>query len=203
MKQAQTWGERQGGPEFDGLWAGVIAAMVAWGGMIAWLWMRGHAGSGFSVFYNLPISVLFIGLLAHEGWMCRTQGARVYLKRHAPVVIVWVLGFVVLYLRLIAKSVDVSGHMTWALIMAAQCYAYRLPGWFCALVAGVCLQVLGLKVFWLGGVSVYWGLLAGGVLGAGMILGVRMGRGHGKNSEQIFYHEDSKTRREEPDKEEG
>jgi hypothetical protein len=134
--------------------------------MIAWLWMRGHGDAGFSVFYNLPISVAGIGLCAHEGWMARRLGVRRYLREHGPVMVVWGLGLVVLYLRLITKSVDVSGHMTWALIMGAQCLAYRLPGWFCALAVLVFLQVLGLKLLLLGGWSVYWGLLVGGALGA-------------------------------------
>lgn len=163
-----TWGQREGGPDSWGLGAGVIAACVAWVGMVVWLRMRGHGDAAFSVFYNLPISVAFLGLCAHEVWMARTLGMRRYLREHAPVLMVWALGFVVLYLRLISKSVDVSGHMTWALIMAGQCAAYRLPGWFCALVGLVALQVLGLKMFVLGGVSGYWGLLVGGVLGGAL-----------------------------------
>ncbi len=169
---AYVWGQREGGPGSGALASGVAAAAVAWTGMIVWLAMRKHGGTGFSVFYNLPITIAFIGLCAHEGWMFRTLGFKQYLREHAPVLVVWTLGFVVLYFRLITKSVDVSGHMTWALIMAGQCHAYRLPGWFSALVWAVCLQVVLLKFFVLGGVSGPVGIVVGGVLG-GMMVGWR------------------------------
>ncbi len=169
-----SWGQREGGPGSEGLVAGVVAALIAWAGMLVWLAMRKHQGTGFSIFYNMPISVAFIGLCAHEMWMCRELGVRRYVREHAPVMAVWCAGLVVLYLRLITKSVDVSGHMTWALVMMAQCYCYRLPGWFCMLVGAVFLQVLGLKLFLLGGWSGYWGMLVGGILGGFMWAGQKV-----------------------------
>jgi hypothetical protein len=80
----------------------------------------------------------------------------------------------VLFLRLITRSIDVSGHMTWAILMATQCLIGRAPRWFTALALGVVVQVLLLKVFVLGGQSGLWGILVGGLLSAALIVLTRL-----------------------------
>ena len=81
----------------------------------------------------------------------------------------WLIGAGLLFLRLIAKSIDVSGHMTWAILMGVQCLAHGAPRWFTVLAWCVVLQVLLLKLCVLGGHSGAWGLLAGGTLGVTLL----------------------------------
>jgi hypothetical protein len=49
-----------------------------------------------------------------DGWLAD------YLRLYGAVLIVWVLGLFLLYLRLVLKSVDISGHMAWSFVLLSQ-----------------------------------------------------------------------------------
>jgi hypothetical protein len=155
------------------LLVGVTIAAFAWVVLIFLSVARGRPLSWFSVSYNLPITLAFSGLLAHGVLSAFGLGSRLAIHAYGPIALVWCAGGVVLFLRLVTQSIDVSGHMSWAILMAVQCTVERLPIWFTALVWLIAAHVLLLKLFVLGGQSGQNGILAGGVLGATLWLVTR------------------------------
>jgi hypothetical protein len=148
--------------------AGSTLVVFAWAALLAAAAVRGREIAAFSILYNLPITLVF-GSLGFDLVIRGVQaGPRRLLAAHGPVLLAWAGGAVVLFLRLVTNSIDVSGHMTWAILMATQCLVERAPRWFTALAWGVVVQVFLLKVFVLGGQSGAWGILAGGLLGFGV-----------------------------------
>ena len=96
-----------------------------------------------------------------HGHVCDGLGTRAAIRRYGPIGTVWLAGGLLLFLRLVTKSIDVSGHMSWAILMGAQCSIERLPGWFTLFVSAVGIHVLLLKLLVLGGNSGQYGVLAG------------------------------------------
>jgi len=151
---------------------GALVAVASWAGLLGLLVVRGRTPSAFSVFYNLPISVVFAALAAIlVSSLVRAPVS--YAREHYPLLVAWGLGGVLLFLRLVAKATDVSGHATWSVLMAAHAEAYQLPAAFRWLAWGVVLQVLLLKWLVLGGSSGVLGLAAGSTLGCGLWLARR------------------------------
>src|SRR5262245_31220147 len=95
-----------------GAWCLLLIASVARGRAILW----------FSVSYNLPISLAFAALCAHMALSAIALGRREAVAAYGPIALVWCAGAILLFLRLVTKSVDVSGHMSWALLMGTQCF---------------------------------------------------------------------------------
>ena len=149
-----------------GLIAGMMLASVAWLGLIGVFVVRGHPLPWFSVLYNVPISLVFSGLFVHCAYSGCLLGPRRFAHAYGPLVLVWTVGAVVLVLRLVTKTIDVSGHMAWLVMMGVQCLVQHLPLWFTVSVWAVGAQVLVLKLFVLGGHSGQTGLVVGGLLGA-------------------------------------
>lgn len=155
------------------LFVGVGLAGCAWLVFIAVSDAKGRSLPWFSVSYNLPITLAFSGLAAHSVLTALALPRESATKAYGPIALVWCAGGVLLFLRLVTKSIDVSGHMSWAILMAVQCAVERLPMWFTAFVWLVAAHVLFLKVFVLGGQSGQYGVLAGGVLGASLWVATR------------------------------
>jgi hypothetical protein len=148
----------------------MMLVAAAWVALLALAAVRGREIPAFSIAYNLPITLVFGALGLDLAIRAADVGARRALVMYGPVIGVWAAGAVVLFLRLIARSIDVSGHMTWALIMGMQCLVEGAPRWFTAAAWCLVFQVLFLKLFVLGGQSATWGLLAGGLLGAALMI---------------------------------
>jgi hypothetical protein len=142
---------------------------AAWIALMALAAVRGRQVPAFSVVYNLPITLVFGALGLDLAIRAADVGVRRALITHGPVITVWSAGAVLLFLRLITRSIDVSGHMTWALVMATQCLVEGAPRWFTVFAWCIVFQVLLLKLFVLGGQSGAWGLLAGGLLSAALV----------------------------------
>jgi hypothetical protein len=138
--------------------------LVAWVAVLAMAAVRGRSVPWFSIGYNLPITLAFGAFATNLVVVAFTLGGRRFLSLHGPVILVWSLGAMVLFLRLVTKSIDVSGHMAWAVLMSVQCVVENMPRWFTAFVWCIAVQILLLKAFVLGGRSGAWGLLAGVVL---------------------------------------
>ena len=152
---------------------GAFLGVLAWLALLVLLLMRERPPSAFSVFYNLPISVTFSALAAHlVASLVRAPAS--YAREHYPLLIAWGLGGVLLFLRLVVKTTEVSGHATWSILMAAQAEAYQLPVVFRCIAWAVVLQVLLLKWLVLGGSSGLLGLAAGSALGCGLWLARRI-----------------------------
>jgi hypothetical protein len=153
--------------------AGIAIAGVAWTLLAVISQARGHPIPWSSVSYNLPITVAFAGLLTHMLLSAAALGRSQALRAYGPIAVVWVAGGILLFLRLVTRSIDVSGHMSWALLMGVQCLIERLPAWFAGFVWLTAAEILLLKLFVLGGQSGQNGLLAGGLLAATLWLGTR------------------------------
>ena len=155
------------------LLVGIALAAIAWVLLLAVSLVRERPVSWFSVSYNLPITLAFAGLVSHGVLSAMALGRQRAISAYGPIALAWFGGGVLLFLRLVTKSIDVSGHMSWAILMGVQCLVERLPFWFTCFVWLIALHVLLLKLFVLGGQSGQNGLLAGGVLGATLWLGTR------------------------------
>ena len=157
----------------SGLLVGAAICACAWCLLLMASLARGHAIPWFSVSYNLPISIAFAALGTHMALSAIALGRRQAIAAYGPIALVWCAGAALLFMRLVTKSIDVSGHMSWAMLMGVQCFVERLPLWFTALVWLIAAHVLFLKIFVLGGHSGQYGLLAGGILGATLWLSTR------------------------------
>jgi hypothetical protein len=149
---------------------------VAWVALLAAAALRGRYVPAFSVSYNLPISLAFGALALDLAVRSAEMGPKRGLQAHGPVLVVWAAGGVLLLLRLVAKSIEVSGHMSWAILMGVHCVVEGAPRWFTVFAWCIVLQVLWLKLFVLGGQSGTWGVLAGTALGGLLVI---MGRSRG------------------------
>ena len=150
----------------SGLLLGAAICAGAWCLLLIASHARGRAIPWFSVSYNLPISLAFAALCAHMAVSALALGRRRAIAAYGPIALVWCAGAALLFMRLVTKSIDVSGHMSWAMLMGVQCFVERLPRWFTAFVWLIAAHVLFLKLFVLGGYSGQYGLLAGAILGA-------------------------------------
>jgi hypothetical protein len=144
-----------------GLILGVALAALAWLALIAAFSLGDRAIPWPSVIYNFPITVVFTGLVSHMAHAALLLGPNRFLRAYTPLGIVWFLGAILLYLRLVMKSVDISGHMSWSVLMGAQCLIQRLPLWFTLAAWAVVLQVLHVKFVVYGGYNGHKGLAAG------------------------------------------
>ena len=156
-----------------GLVGGIGLAVFAWVVLVTVLIFRHRPIPWFSLAYNIPITLLFAGLVLHLVWVGIRLGWTRFIAAFAPLGVVWVVGAVLLFLRLGMKSIDVSGHMAWSLMMGVQCVVQRLPVWFTAAVWAVAVQVLLLKLLVLGGHSGQKGIAVGALLGGAVWIATR------------------------------
>jgi len=137
----------------SGLFLGAAICAGAWCVLLIASNARGQAIPWFSVSYNVPISVAFAALCAHLALSAIALGPRRAIAAYAPIALVWTAGAALLFMRLVTKSIDVSGHMSWAILMGVQCFVERLPLWFTTFVWLIAAHVLFLKLFVLGGTA--------------------------------------------------
>ncbi|HJU43791.1 MAG TPA: hypothetical protein VJ691_13280 [Vicinamibacterales bacterium] len=81
---------------------------------------------------------------------------------------VWIVGFIVLFLRLVAKNVEISGHMTWLPIHTAQSLVLKMPAWFIGVAAASTVAAIWQKFVEFRGPSGLPGLM----LGVGLALAI-------------------------------
>ena len=155
------------------LLVGVSLGAVAWALLLTVSLVRGRPVPWFSISYNVPITLAFAGLASHVVLSAAALGGQRAKSAYGPIALVWCGGAVLLFLRLVTKSIDVSGHMSWAILMGVQCLVERLPAWFTSFVWLIAIHVLLLKLLVLGGQSGQYGLLAGAVLGVTLWLVTR------------------------------
>jgi hypothetical protein len=132
-----------------------------------------------SLAYNCPISLPFLILCWDIALAAAQESRRVFARRYGPVLAIWACGFVVLYLRLMAKSINVSGHMTWVTLMATQALVLRLPPAFLVLTVAVLAEAAWFNFVLMSGRSGLGGLIVGCLLSALLVL-LSRGRG-GRN----------------------
>src|SRR5262249_10913200 len=144
--------------------AAVLSAFATVGASAGWIGLRllhGHLVPWFGLFYNLPIALAFVTLAAEVLLSAVGLTGYAFARRYRGILIAWGLGVALLYLRLVTKSIDVSGHAAWSVLMLAHAITLRAPFWLVAYLLAVLVQVLALKWIVLGGHSGLHGLLAG------------------------------------------
>ncbi len=93
--------------------------------------------------YDVPISLVFAVLAVEILLSLRALP----LQENAPYLIVWTLGLAQLVLRVGLDAIEVSGHMTWLVLMLTHVVLRGLPRWFLAAVAAVFLQCAAINFF--------------------------------------------------------
>ncbi|MBI5479939.1 MAG: hypothetical protein HY906_13825 [Deltaproteobacteria bacterium] len=151
-------------------------AVVGWGALYAVTMSRtGALPPSITLLYNLPISVVFLTLGFELALSLELQALRRSLVRLAPFLAVWLLGLVLLWLRLGRLRINVSGHMAWLSMMLAHAVMRRAPVWLLALVGLVFVECAWFNFVWFHGTSGRNGLLAGVLLAALLLVVERVG----------------------------
>jgi hypothetical protein len=126
--------------------------------------------------YNGPIAFIFLTLVFDLGLRARRLGLPAFLRAHRTTLTLWALGAGILYLRLVSKSIEVSGHIAWLPLLTVQAWLHGLPRWFLVfslLSTGVALY-LKLAVF--RGPSGIPGLVVGSALALALVSAARTKR---------------------------
>ena len=124
-----------------------------------------------ALLYNGPIAFVFLVLLSELVVIARHRTVTSFIRSHAITLLAWSLAATLLALRLGPTGLEISGHMTWAPLLAADAWIRGFPAWFVsiAMLGGFAAAYLKFAVF--GGPSGGPGLVAGGVLAALLVLG--------------------------------
>ncbi len=121
------------------------------------------------LWYNIPISIVFM-ILFLELSFSLFPGLVEKLKLHWPFLLIWGLGFVQLYFRLILGNVNISGHLTWLTFLIIHCSLREIPRWFMGITIVVWWQCLYFYLFiFPSPADGIRGILLGGVLAALLI----------------------------------
>ncbi len=107
---------------------------------------RGWSVSPAGLVYNIPIFIVFTLVM----WELLTslKWDRKVLLGISPYLIIWVLIFILLYFRVIQKSIPISGHITSLTLMISQGVLRKYPTWLMGIVALVFLEAIYFN-FWL------------------------------------------------------
>jgi hypothetical protein len=119
--------------------------------------------------YNGPIAFVFLVLVSELVVLARHRTTSAVIRSHAVTLVAWSIAAILLVLRLGPSRIEISGHMTWAPLLAADAWIRGFPASFVtlALLGAVAAAYLKLAVF--GGPSGGPGLVAGGIL-AGILV---------------------------------
>lgn len=101
----------------------------------------GWNASTLGLWYNIPISILF-AILGLELLVSILPPIKARLLAQLPFIFIWLIGFAQLYLRLIERNINISGHLTWLTMMLAHSLIRRIPPWFIALIVLIWVKCL-------------------------------------------------------------
>lgn len=129
-----------------------------------------------SLLYNGPIAFVFLVLLSELIVLARHRTVAAVIRSHAITLLAWSLAATMLALRLGPTRLEISGHMTWAPLLAADAWIRGFPAWFVSVAVLGALAAAYLKFAVFAGPSGGPGLVAGGVL-AGLLVLRSVGEG--------------------------
>lgn len=92
--------------------------------------VRGRADALTAMAYNGPIAFIFLTLVFDLLLRAWRLGVPAFFRAHRTTLTLWALGVAVLDLRLVSKSIEVSGHMAWLPLLTVQAWLHGLPRWF-------------------------------------------------------------------------
>ncbi len=143
---------------------GAIATLAVMSLYAFGLIRRGRADIARSLLYNVPVAFMFLTLLAHMV-LSVVQGPKAFVAARWPLLLSWCVGSGFLYLRLVEKNIEISGHMVWLPLLLAHAWVERLPSWFLCVGFMSTLAALWMKIAVFGGPSGIPGTLVGCLLG--------------------------------------
>jgi hypothetical protein len=147
-----------------------VALGVIYGvGLVA----KGRPDAVRALLYNLPIAFVFLVIGTCLTIRVIRMGLPRFLTREAGSVLLWIVGFGVLYLRLVSKELEVSGHLAWLPMLTVQAWLLGLPGWFVAVGVGATASAAYLKFMVFQGPSGGPGLAIGVALAGAIYLASR------------------------------
>jgi len=114
--------------------------------------------------YNGPIAFVFLVLVSDLIVLARYHTATAVIRSHAVTLIAWSIAATLLLLRLGPSRMEISGHMTWAPLLATDAWIRGFPAWFVAVAMLGAAAAVYLKLAVFGGPSGWPGLVAGGIL---------------------------------------
>jgi hypothetical protein len=128
---------------------GLAIGSVAWAGVClaytARLLAKGRSDVARALVYNLPIAFLFLVVASTLAVRALRLGLFEFLRSDGVAVILWLLGLGVLYLRLVSKGLEVSGHLAWLPMLTVQSWMLGLPGWLVGVGIGATASAAYLK----------------------------------------------------------
>lgn len=140
------------------------------------LLIRGRADALTALSYNGPIAYVFLTLVFDLALRAWRLGLPEFLRAHRTTLTLWALGVAVLYLRLVSKSIDVSGHITWLPLLTVQAWLHGLPRWFLVFSLLSTAVAFYLKLFEFRGPSGIPGAVVGSVLALALLSASRTKR---------------------------
>jgi hypothetical protein len=139
--------------------------------------LRGRPSAITALLYNAPVAFVFLVLAIHLAVQMLRMGIREFVGAQVWTLVVWAIGGVVLYLRLVAKSIEVSGHMAWLPLLTAQSVTSGFPMWFSIVAGTSTLAAFYMKVELFRGPSGVPGAVVGLALATALLVAGR--RPHG------------------------
>jgi hypothetical protein len=127
-----------------------------------------------ALLYNAPVAFLFLVLLTHMGVRAAHLGFTRFVRVFGGTLALWAVGAVILYLRLVAKTIEVSGHMVWLPLLTVQTWLQGFPSWVVILGVLSTVGALYLKLAVFQGPSGVPGLVAGALLAGTLLLCTRL-----------------------------
>jgi hypothetical protein len=153
---------------------------LTWGGVMVLyasaLLLKGRP-IGNALAYNAPVALLFLVMSAWLAIRAYRLGVAAFVRSNAWLSGIWAFGFLILYLRLVSKNLEVSGHLAWLPFLTAQAWMLGFPLWLVGVGIAATLSAAYLKFAVFQGSSGGPGLLVGLVLMIAMLV---MGRREGR-----------------------
>ena len=110
------------------------------------------------------------------GYISFRLGVSSFLRVHIWALVIWAAGFTILYLRLVSKTLEVSGHLVWLPLLTAQAWMLGFPVWVVAVGIAATASAAYLKCAVFQGPSGGPGLLVGlALMTALLVMGAREG----------------------------
>ena len=123
------------------LLCGFINTVVVW--ILFWFFRDNYtcwSATPMGLLYNVPISFPFFVLCWDMIFSFRHVTFLEGLRKNTAYVVIWIVGLIVLYLRLVTRTSNISGHMTWLMVMPVHSYLRKFPISFILLIFLITVQ---------------------------------------------------------------
>jgi hypothetical protein len=151
---------------------GLISTLIVWS--LFWSMKSEHTGWSATpkgLLYNVPISFPFFVLCWEMLFSFRHRSFVEGIKNNAAYLLVWIVGAVILYLRLVTETIQVSGHMTWLMIMPVWSALRKLPLGFTLFIIIIAIQAGYFNFVLFPSIkSGLWGVVFGAVLSCFLVI---------------------------------